>query len=139
MKKAIIIFMTFVLCVVVMGCGADESEKVGLWDNAVHTEDTELGDGARTVFVRVKAEDKSVLFTLHTDAKTVGEALIENSLVSGDEGAYGIYIKEVNGIVADYDKDQTYWSFNKDGKPMPTGVDQAEFADGEQFELVYSK
>ena len=139
MKKAATIFMVIMMCFVMFGCGADEAEKGGLWENAVHTEDTELGDGARTVFVRVKAEDKSVLFTLHTDAKTVGEALIENSLVSGDEGPYGLYIKEVNGIVADYDEDQTYWSFNKDGKPMSTGVDQAEFIDGEEFELVRTK
>ena len=139
MKKTSIFFMVIVLCFAILGCNSPKSDTTGLWDDAFHTEDTELGEGSKTLLVRVEAEGNSILFTIHTDAKTVGEALTDNNLISGDEGAYGLYVKEVNGIIADYDVDQTYWAFNKNGKPMPTGVDQAEFTDGEEFELVRTK
>lgn len=105
------------------------------WQTVVCTEDTELGDGAKTVIVEVR-DDNTVVFTIHTDAATVGEALAEHKLIAGEEGAYGMYIKTVNGIVADYATDQSYWAFYKDGQYMQTGVDKTEFNDGERFELV---
>ncbi len=109
---------------------------VAQWQTVVCTEDTELGDGAKTVIVEVKDNNDTVVFTIHTDAVTVGEALSEHKLIAGEEGAYGMYIKAVNGIVADYATDQSYWAFYKDGQYMQTGVDKTEFKDGERFELV---
>ena len=111
----------------------------GVWANATYTEDTELGEGAVTVKVEVKAEDKSVTFTLHTDKTILGDALLEHSLVAGDESEYGLYVKVVNGMTADFDVDQAYWAFYKDGEMMNTGVDGATIADGEHYELVYTK
>lgn len=139
MKRISALFLVVILCLGAVGCDDGQVAEGGLWENARHTEDTEVGDGKRTLFVKVEAEGKSIIFTVHTDAKTVGEALNENSLISGEQGAYGLYVKEVNGIVADYDKDQSYWAFNKNGEAVQTGVDMTEFADGEQFELVYTK
>ena len=71
--------------------------------------------------------------------ETVGEALEEHGLVSGEEGPYGLYIKKVNGITADYDIDQSYWSFNKNGEYMMTGADKTEIENGAHYELVYTK
>ena len=138
MRRIGVLFLAFVMCLSFSACGEEET-VANLWDTALYTEDTELGDGARTLFVRVEVEEKSVLFTIHTDAKTVGEALTEHSLIAGEQGAYGLYVKDVIGITADYEKTQSFWSFNKNGEPMATGVDSAEFIDGEQFELVYTK
>ena len=64
---------------------------------------------------------------------------MEHSLLEGDEGPYGLYVKKVNGITADYDVDQSYWGFYKNGEYMMTGIDMTEFADGEHYELVYTK
>ena len=50
-----------------------------------------------------------------------------------------VYIKSVNGITADYDVDRSYWAFNKNGEMMLTGVDMTNIADGEHYELVYTK
>ena len=44
----------------------------GLWKDATYLEDTEFGEGSKTVTVKVIAEDKSVTFTVKTDAKTLG-------------------------------------------------------------------
>ena len=109
-----------------------------LWQNATYTEDTELGSGEKTLYVDVVAEDKTVKFTIKTDKETVGEALFEHKLIAGENGAYGIYVKTVNGIYADYEKTKSYWSFNKGGEYMQNGVDSEKFDDNAQYELVYT-
>ena len=108
----------------------------GIWTNALYQNDTEIGEGAKTVQVEVKAGEKSVTFTIHTDKETLGDALLEHNLIAGEKGAYGLYVKLVNGIEADYDKDGTYWAFYKNGEMMMVGVDGAVIADGEHYELI---
>ena len=110
-----------------------------VWDTATYKADTTLGEGAKTVTVKVVADDKTVTFTVKTDADTLGNALVDLSLVEGEQGAYGLYIKKVNGIVADYDIDQYYWSLSKDGEPLMTGADGQAIADGETYELTRTK
>ena len=104
-----------------------------------NTENTTLGTGENTLTVTVGAEEKSIDFTIRTDKTVVGDALKEHKLIDGEEGPYGLYVKVVNGIEADYDKDQSYWSFEKDGEAMLTGVDSTEFKDGDCYELVRTK
>lgn len=114
-------------------------EKTGLWENALYTEDTEFGEGEKEVVVKVEADGKSITFTLHTDKTDLADALLEHNLVAGDDSQFGLYIKTVNGILADYDVDQTYWGFFQDGEMMMTGVDGTEIRGGEHFELVRTK
>lgn len=122
-----------------VGSVDDGIKKEGLWATATYVEDTAFGEGAKTLKVKVEADGQSIVFTVKSDKETVGEALLEHSLIAGDESEYGLYIKVVNGIKADYDTDKAYWSFNKNGEYMMTGVDTTKFADGEQYELVYTK
>ncbi len=119
--------------------GAEQPSSSHLWDNALYTEDTELGEGKLTLAVEVAAEEKSITFTLHTDGETLGEALLENELVSGEESEFGLYIKFVNGIEADFDKDGSYWSLSKDGEYLMQGADSTPIADGEHYELTRVK
>lgn len=118
---------------------SSQAGEASLWDAALYTEDTELGEGAKDLLIVVEAEDQKITFTIHTDAETVGDALVENELVEGDEGEYGLYITAVNGITANYDADQAYWAFYQNGEYMNTGVDATEFTSGDQYELVYTK
>ena len=119
-------------------CGKKEKET-GLWSTATYTKDTEFGSGAKLVKVEVKAEDKTITFTLHTDAETVGAALVENSLVSGDETEYGLMVTVVNGMTADYNVDQSYWAFYIDGEYAMTGVDSTPITEGAVYRLEYTK
>lgn len=139
MKKTVIsltsLALTLIFIFTLVSCGGPKD----LWEKATYLEDTAFGHGATTVQVEVKAEDKSVTFTIKTDKKTLGDALFEHGLIAGEEGAYGLYIKVVNGITADYDVDQSYWGFYKNGEYMMTGVDVTEIANGEHYELVYIK
>ena len=153
MKKILALALTLsIVCLMFASCslldtfgisdlfGKDNTEKeVSLWDDAKYTSDTELGTGSKTVQVEVKAEGKSVTFTIHTDKEILGDVLLEHGLIAGEEGAYGLYVKFVNGIEADYDKDQTYWAFYKNGEYMMTGVDSTTFTSGDHYELVKEK
>lgn len=117
-------------------------EKVpaeGIWASATYRSDKTFGTGAKTLVVTVSAEEKSVVFTIKTDKDTVGAALLEHSLIAGEEGQYGLYVKTVNGMLADWSVDQTYWGFYKGGSYMSTGVDSTSFADNDAFELVRTK
>ena len=150
---ALIIALIMVLCL--FSCNKDEAETPetsaraveeggsiapeGLWASATYLEDTTFGEGAKTVQVKVIADGKSVTFTVKTDAKTLGEALIAHNLIAGDQGDFGLYIKFVNGIRADYDLDRRYWNFTKNGEYMMTGADMTDIADGEAYEFTYAK
>ena len=111
-------------------------QKKGMWKSAAYLEDTELGKGEKNLYVMVSAEGQTVEFTIHTDKKTVGEALSEHKLIEGEKGPYGLYVKKVNSMEADYEKTKTYWAFTKNGESMLTGVDLTEFSDKDRFELV---
>ena len=138
MKKISYILVTFMCFVLLVSCGQNISTEE-LWQTATYTEDTEIGSGEKTLTVKVIAEEKSVVLTLHTDKDILGDALTEYELISGEQGAYGLYVKIVNGIYADYNTTKSYWSVNKDGEYMMSGVDTTEFADGDTYELKYTK
>lgn len=119
-----------------VGCGGTE--------NTITTEPTVvttasngvtiLGEGSKTfAFTVTDFDGKETPFEIHTDKETVGEALIELGLISGDEGEFGLYVKTVNGITADFDKDGKYWAFYIDGEYALTGVDTTIIEDGKTY------
>ena len=110
-----------------------------IWQDATYVQDTELGEGSKTLVVRVEVEENSVTFTIHTDAETVGEALLAHGIIAGEESQYGLYIKQVNGMTADYDIDQTYWAFYINGEYGMTGVDTTPISESEVYSLVRSR
>ena len=136
-SRLTLVLLALVMTFAFVACA--DVETTGAWENATYTSDKEFGKGEKTVTVLVVAEEQTLTFTIHTDKTTLGEALLEHGLIEGDEGPFGIYIKKVNGILADYDVDQTYWSLTKSGEMMLVGVDGTEIADGEQYELTKTK
>ena len=132
------IALVLVLALCLVACGAEE-EQTSPWENATYRENTEFGTGAKTLNVEVCVEEQAVVFTIKTDAATVGEALMEYGLIDGEEGPYGLYVKVVNGITADYDIDQSWWAFYIDGGQAMTGVELTEIVEGAAYQLVYTK
>ena len=61
------------------------------------------------------------------------------NIISGEESDYGLYIKEVIGITADYDTDGTYWAFYIDGQYAATGVDMTDAQNGASIWLCRGK
>ena len=98
---------------------------------------TELGEGATTFYFTAQNVDGTVTkYMIHTDATTVGEALVALELVSGDESDWGLMVTTVNGIIADWATENAYWAFYIDGEYAQTGVDATELTDGATYSFV---
>ena len=104
------------------------------------TEDNVLGEGSKVFALTVADQDGAeTVFEIHTDQETVGDALVELELISGEEGEYGLYVKTVNGITADYDTDGVYWAFYINGEYASSGVDTTKITEGEQYSFRVEK
>ena len=137
-QKSICSVLILVCLLGLTACG-NSVKNEGLWENATYLEDTELGEGKNTVTVEVKAENQSVTFTVNTEMDTVGAALLEHKLVEGDQGDYGLYVKKVNGITADYDLDKAYWAFYVNGEYAQSGIDSTKIEKDAKYSLEYTK
>ena len=78
-------------------------------------------------------EGNEKTFQITTNKSTVGEALMDEGLLAGEPGPYGLYVKTVNGITLDYDKDGKYWAFYVDGEYGLTGVDETAIQPGSTY------
>ncbi len=136
--------LSFIVCIVLIaamalittGCTDNKKnvEDTTPKSEAVQAEATELGEGNTSFdFTVVDAEGKKTAFEIHTDKTTVGEALLELDLIAGDEGAFGLYVKTVNGLTVDYDTDGKYWAFYENGEYAMTGVDTTEIVEGTAY------
>ena len=101
--------------------------------------ETAVGSKELTIEI-VHGNGETKEFTIRTDAEYLGEALQENKElgVIGEQGPYGLYIKEVDGEQAS-DADQTFWSVSLNGESLMVGADSQPINDGEHYELVLTK
>lgn len=90
-------------------------------------------------FIVVDADEKETSFEISTNKSTVGEALLDEGLIAGEQGDYGLYVKTVNGITLDYDTDGKYWAFYVDGEYGTTGVDATEIVAGATYSFKAEK
>lgn len=129
--------LSFIVCFVLIaamalvttGCNDNKNdiEEISSVIATSLSEDNVIGKGETSFNLTVTdADGNETEFTVNTDKKTVGDALIELDFISGDEGQYGLYVKTVNGITVDYDKDGKYWAFYVDGEYAMAGVDTTE-------------
>lgn len=99
-----------------------------------------LGDGKAEFTLTVdKGDGKKTAYKIKTDKKIVGDALQELGLIAGEQGEFGLYVKTVDGLTLDYDKDKMYWAFYINDGYAPTGVDTIEIKAGEVYSFVASK
>ena len=117
----------------------EEGQVPEFWKNATYTKDTELGEGSKTFMFKVDAEGYAVTFTIHTNESTVGAALLNLNLIAGEDSQYGLYVKTVNGMFADYNVDGTYWSFYENGEYAMSGVDTTNITEGYTYSFVRAK
>lgn len=108
--------------------------------STVNTGVTTLGEGETAFNLNVVDKDNnSTAFAINTDKETVGDALQELNLISGEESTYGLYVKTVNGITADYVVDGTYWAFYINGEYATSGVDTTNITQGATYEFKVEK
>ena len=145
MKKALSCILCMVLIVamalVTTGCsGSAGNSKETTMASTEEADVTVLGEGSKQFqFSVVDLEGNETWFEIHTDEETVGAALLKLELIVGEEGPYGLYVKEVNGISADYDKDKVYWAFYVNDDYGTTGVDMTEIEEGTKYSFRIAK
>lgn len=140
-KLSLILCMMLIaaMALVTTGCN-DKTSQEETPATSVAAESQVLGEGETQFTVTVvDKEGTESSFEIHTDKETVGEALFECGLIAGEEGAYGLYIKEVNGITADYDVDGTYWAFYINDEYAPSGVDTTTITEGDTYSFKVEK
>ena len=91
------------------------------------------------VFKVVDLDGSEKSFDIKTDAKTVGEALVKEGLISGEQGDYGLMVDTVNGIKYDYNADGAYWAFYINGEYAMSGVDTTEIDETATYSFVATK
>ncbi len=146
---------SFILCMVLIvamalstvGCNGSKDSGAASGDAGaqagaeVQREGGELGEGSkefaldRKSVVGTDKDGNETQFEIHTDKETVGEALQELNLIDGEEGEYGLFVKTVNGITADYDADGVYWAFYVNGEYAASGVDVTQITEGDSYAL----
>lgn len=103
----------------------------------VKTKENRPAAGKHYTFTVVDDKGESRAFELTSEEETVGAALLAEGLIEGEDSQYGLYVKTVNGLTADYDADGHYWAFYIGGEYASTGVDQTPLEDGGSYEFRY--
>lgn len=106
-------------------------------DSNTNTDDAKVEKTFVFKVVDLDGSEKS--FDIKTDAKTVGEALVAEELISGTEGDYGLMVDTVNGIKYDYTADDAYWAFYINGEMAMSGVDTTDVVEGTTYSFVATK
>ena len=95
--------------------------------------------GVKSVTVAVVHSDESTkTFQYQTRLEYLGDLLLSEGLVVGEPGDYGLFIKEVDGEVADYAVNGAYWALYERDSYANQGADTTVLEDGDAFSLVYT-
>ena len=142
-------WLSFILClalsaaIALTAIGCDQANNPETPETTTAGDGTPItvkGEGSTVFYFNVVDKDGNVTkFEIHTDKTIVGDALLELGLIAGEEGPYGLYVKTVNGITADYETDGTYWAFYEGDDYGMTGVDLTEIKAGATYAFKVSK
>jgi hypothetical protein len=96
-------------------------------------------DGRKNIAVTVVHKDASErVFRYQTDAEYLGQVLLEEGLIQGENGPYGLMISAADGETADWNVDQSYWALYIGSDYATTGADGIVLTDGGAYSLVYT-
>lgn len=143
-KTSLFKLLSLIVCAVLIavtalftiGCSDTKNNADDVSSATVSTQNEaeQVGEGKTSFNFEVVDADKNVsTFIVYTDKTTVGDALEEAGLIAGDESEFGLYVKTVNGITCDYDKDGKYWAFYIGDEYASTGVDSTEIESGKTY------
>lgn len=134
-KRLLASFIVLVMIFTLGACGETQKDVI----TTTEPISVEAQDGKTFTFEVIDGNGNKTQLPIMTDVKMLGDALQKLGYIKGEEGPYGLYIKEVNGITADYDTDGTYWAFYINGEMSMKGVDQTEIVDGDVYSFRVEK
>ena len=125
-KKMILVAVALIACVAVM---------LGIF----LTTRPETVEGSKTVTVTVVHKDGSEkVFTCQTEEEFLGKVLVNENIVVGNYGEFGLYFDTADGEKADWNVDNGWWQVFVGEEAAITGADQIPTTDGGTYKLVYT-
>ncbi len=102
----------------------DASEEIVILLNGTKEEPVVLGEGAVAfLFEVIDPEGNESWFEIHTDQTVLGDALLEQLLISGTDSEYGLMVDTVVGIQLIWTEENPhYWALYEDENYAQVGV-----------------
>jgi len=97
-------------------------------------------EGSKSITIEVvNSKQESTVYELKTDVMYLEEAMkeAEGLEYEGYESEFGFTVTSVNGEVADFNVDSSYWSFYVNDEYCNYGVSEQPVEDGDAFKIVY--
>lgn len=128
------------------GCGgassAASSESASTAPSAAASSESTSAaeDQIQVLFTVNYADGTSEEFQLEAQAgETLASALAAAGLISAEEAEAG-FVTEVNGVLADFSKDQSWWCLtDASGEATTVGVGDIQLQDGDAYAFTYTK
>lgn len=96
-------------------------------------------EGSKSITVTVNHGDKTQkVFAYRSDAGYLGDVLVEEGLVQGEIGPYGLEIHTVDGETASWEDNHSYWALYIGTDYATTGADGVVLTDGGEYTLEYT-
>jgi len=136
------IILTAVSVVCLAGCkndGSKTDKPVATAAATAEAEPTAAPEADKVSFklVVVGKDGTEKTFDLESSKKMLGEALVDENLVSGTTSAeYGLMVDTVDGVKLDYNTDGYYWAFYINGEYAMTGVDSTPITEGAVYKFA---
>ena len=126
-KRLLALLMCAALVLALAGCTSAKKDE--------GSAPTKEEEGAAFTLKIVHGDGTEVTKDVTTHKDTLGEALLDEGLIAGEEGAYGLFVKTVDGETVDDAKEQ-WWCLTRGGQQVNTGVDSTPVEDGATFEFT---
>ncbi len=97
--------------------------------------------GEKHIQITIVSSDQTETdYELDTDAEYLREALESVAEIDGEESAeFGYTLYTVNGVTADFTRDQSYWAIYVNGEYGAYSLSQQPIADGDHFTIAYEQ
>ena len=132
-----VLSLVLVAAMVLMFAGCEQNQGEETPQNP--TNQQEIVEKSFTFEVTELDGTKKEFQVKYDTEQSVGEALVNEKLISGEVGQYGLMVDTVNGQKYDYNEDGAYWAFYVNGEYAMTGVDTTPIKDGEVYSFVATK
>lgn len=128
-KKTLLLLLCIILMLSFAGCTVITDDTLSEQDNSVKS----------FTFTAFFPDGTHKTYELKSDMNTVGDVLIKEGIISGEKGAYGLYVKKVCDVTLDADKDKMYWAFYVNDSYATSGVDTTKIEEGFKYSFKAEK
>lgn len=110
--------------------------SLSLFAGCKSSDDNEGSREAKSITLTVQHRDGSTKdFSIETTEEMLGAALMNEKLIEGEDGQYGLFVKTVDGETVD-ESNQEWWCLTVDGESATTGIDSTPVEDGGTYGLI---